>query len=97
MQFGKVIGNVISTCKTKCGVGLPLLVVQLLDERLQPVGKTIACSDAMNARQGDIVLTCGSSSARMTERTKNVCTDNAIVAIVEIISESKKDIYKKDS
>ncbi len=97
MQFGKVIGNVISTSKTKCGVGLPLLVIQLLDEKLRPHGKTIVCTDAMNARQGDIVLTCGSSSARMTEQTKSVCTDNTIVAIVEIVSKSKEDVYKKDT
>ncbi len=97
MQFGKVIGNIISTRKTQCGVGLPLLVVQLLNEQLQPTGKTIACTDAMNARQGDIVLTCGSSSARMTERTHGVCTDNTIVAIVEMVSHGKTDVYRKDA
>ncbi|MBN2007850.1 EutN/CcmL family microcompartment protein [candidate division KSB1 bacterium] len=97
MQFGKVIGNIIASRKSPCGVGLPLLVVRLLDENLQPTAKTIACTDTVNARQGDIVLTCGSSSARMTERTKHVCTDNAIIAVIDTVSQNKTDFYRKDS
>ena len=97
MQFGKVIGNIVSTRKTPCGIGLPLLVVQLLNDELQPVDKAVACTDSINARIGDIVLTCGSSSARMTERTRNVCTDNAIIAVVETVSHGKTDVYRKDS
>ena len=93
MQLGRVIGNCVSTCKTECSRGIPLLIVRLLDETLKPTKKTIVCSDTVHARPGNIVLTCGSSSARMTSRTRNVCTDNAIVAIVEIISKGKLNIF----
>ena len=95
MQFGKVIGQVVSTRKEGNMQGLRLLIVEQLDESLRPVGKAITSTDTVNARIDDIVLLCSSSSARMTARTQGVCTDNAIVGIVEIISSSKKDWYKR--
>ena len=96
MQFGRVIGNVISTKNNANLAGIPLLIVQQLNENLNPVAKTIVCTDTVSSKAGDVVLTCSSSSARLTSKTKNVCTDNSIVAIVEIISSSKNDKYKQD-
>ena len=93
MQFGKVIGNVVSTHKTGKTEGLPLLVVRHLDENLNPKSKSYVCTDTINAKIGDVVLTCSSASARMTTKTKDVCTDNSIIAKVEIISSGRKDIY----
>lgn len=95
MQLGRVIGNIVSTKKVENTTSLRMLIVQHLDENLQPQGKSYACIDTVNAKIGDIVLTCSSSSARMTSKTKSVCTDNSIVAIVEIISKNRKDIYRK--
>jgi ethanolamine utilization protein EutN len=95
MQFGKVIGKVISTQKTPCHIGLTLLTVQLLDEILDERGKVITCTDTVQAGIGDIVLTCGSSSARMTKVTAHACTDNAVIAIVDVVTADRKDLYKK--
>ena len=95
MQFGKVIGSVISTQKTGKIKGLRLLVVNHLDENLKSTGKSYVCIDTVNSKAGDVVLTCSSSSARMTAMTKGVCTDNSIIGIVDIISSKKKDVYKK--
>lgn len=95
MQLGKVIGNVVSTSKSGRLEGLRLLLVRNLNEKLDPRQWTCVCTDTVNAKPGDIVLTCSSSSARCTSVTRNVCTDNTIVAIVDIISAKKKDVYRK--
>jgi microcompartment protein CcmK/EutM len=95
MFLGKVIGNVISTQKTGKVEGLPLLVVQQLDENLHPIPKTFACTDTVNAKSGEVVLTCSSSSARQTKKTKEVCTDNTIIAIVDIVSSQRNELYRK--
>ena len=95
MKIGKVIGKVISTQKTGCHVGLTLLTVRLLDETLKETGKVITCTDTVKAGINDIVLTCGSSSARMTKTTARACTDNAVIAIIDMVSTNRTDVYKK--
>lgn len=97
MKLGKVIGKVVSTRKEGNVDGLKILVVKYLDEKLADTGKTAACIDTANANEGDIVMLCSSSSARLTKTTKNVCTDNTIVGIVDMISAGKKYIYKKST
>ena len=96
MQFGIVVGKVISTIHAGQREGVPMLVVQPVDEKLKSSGRTFACTDSLNARTQDLVLTCSSSSARKTARTKDVCTDNTIVAIVDTISQNKKVVHHKD-
>lgn len=93
MQLGKVIGNVVSTVKTGKTEGLALIIVEQLDEKLESLAKYYVCIDTVGSKHGDVVLTCSSSSARFTSQTKDVCTDNSIVAIVDTISSEKKDIY----
>ncbi|HDQ00576.1 MAG TPA: ethanolamine utilization protein EutN [bacterium] len=95
MQLGKVIGNLVATRKSGCTQGIRLLVVQQLDENLKPKAKYFISVDSVNANSGDVVLTCSSSSARMTARTKGICADNAIVAIVDLVSKKQKNIYQK--
>ena len=94
MKFGKVIGQVVATVKTGRIDGLRLLVVRTLDWDLKATPKTDTCVDTVNARVGDVVLTCSSSSARSTRQTKDVCTDNAIVAIVETVAVDRSDVYR---
>ncbi|MGA3245646.1 MAG: EutN/CcmL family microcompartment protein [Bacteroidota bacterium] len=95
MKIGKVIGRVVSTRKEGNVEGLPILVVSYLDETLSDTGKTAACIDTVNAGDGDVVLLCASSSARMTSRTTNVATDNTIVGIVDSVSAGSKYVYRK--
>ncbi len=93
MQLGKVIGNVVSVKKVENLSGLKLMVVDYLDEELKSKGKSTVCVDTVSAGKGDLVLLCSSSSARLTADTKNVCTDNAIVGIVDSVSADGKYIY----
>ncbi len=95
MKFGKVIGNIVSTQKTGGIDGLRLLLVQELDYELKPSGRSAVCTDTVNSGPGDLVLTCASSSARFTRLTRDICTDNSIIAIVDIVSLDKKDFYRK--
>ena len=94
MKFGKVIGQVVSTRKAGRVEGLRLLVVRTLDSDLKPTKKIDTCVDTVNAGMGDVVLTCSSSSARSTKLTKDVCTDNTIVAIVETVTVNRSDVYR---
>lgn len=95
MKIGKVIGKVVSTRKEGNVEGLPILVVSYVDETLSDTGKTAACIDTVNAGDGDVVLLCASSSARMTSRTTNVATDNTIVGIVDSVSAGSTYLYRK--
>lgn len=95
MLLAKVIGNVVSVKKEPNLKGLNLLVVEYLDVNVILTNKTAVCADTVSAGPGDIVLTCSSSSARLTDKTTNVCTDNTIVGIVDSISSENKWIYKK--
>jgi ethanolamine utilization protein EutN len=97
MKIGKVIGKVVSTRKEGNVEGLPILVVSYLDETLSDTGKSAGCIDTVNAGEGDVVLLCASSSARMTAATRNVATDNTIVGIVDSVSAGSSFIYKKSN
>jgi microcompartment protein CcmK/EutM len=96
MKLGKVIGNLISTKKEGNLDGLKILVVTYLDEKLSDTKKSAACIDSVGAGDGDIVLLCSSSSARLTDTTRNAAVDNTIVGIVDAISAGRKYFYKKD-
>ncbi len=95
MQLGKIIGQVVSTRKEGKVQGLKILVARYLDEHLQETGKTAACVDTVQAGVGDVVLLCSSSSARMTAMTQGVCTDNAVVGIVDTVSSGSEILYQK--
>jgi ethanolamine utilization protein EutN len=95
MKIGRVIGKVVSTKKEGNVEGLPILVVSYLDDTLSDTGRTAACIDTVNAGDGDVVLLCSSSSARMTSKTTNVATDNTIVGIVDSVSAASTYIYRK--
>jgi len=90
MQLATVIGNVVSTQKTGQITGLALMVVRLFDADLKPTQKTMAAADTVNCSPGDTVMLCGSSSARMTDKTKESCVDLAIVGIVDSVSPGKQ-------
>ena len=96
MKLAKVIGKLTATRKAGNLEGKRLLVVEYLDHDLKMTGKTGACVDTVNAGEGEIVMLCGSSSARMTEQTKGVATDNTAIGIVDTIAAGKTNLYSKN-
>lgn len=95
MKLAVVIGKVISDRKEGNLGGHPLLVVEYLNSELKETGITAAAVDTTNAGIGQMVMLTGSSSARKTDRTADVATDNTIIGIVDSISVGKDNIYKK--
>lgn len=95
MKLGLVMGKLISTRKEGKLQGLKILIVNYLTENMERTKDTAACIDTVNAGEGDIVLLCSSSSARLTKLTKDVATDNTIVGIVDSVMQGGKYIYKK--
>ena len=96
MKLGIVIGKVVSTRKVSSIEGLKILVVNYLNEDMKDTNKTAACIDTVGAGEGDVVLLCSSSSARLTAMTKNVATDNTIVGIIDSLSSGNKYLYIKN-
>jgi ethanolamine utilization protein EutN len=95
MRFARVIGNVVATRKTGGTEGLPLIVVRFLDRALAPTPTTAVAADTVGSGPGDVVLVCGSSSARMTRKTRNACVDLSIVGIVDAVSRDRTDVDEK--
>ena len=94
MKLGLIIGTVVATRKTGNTAGRKILVARILTDEMAPTGTTLACADTVGAGEGDVVLLCGSSSARLTETTKGVAVDMAIVGIVDSISSARGDLYR---
>lgn len=86
MQLGKVVGKVISTNKAESLKSIPILIVERLNENMERLGETIACTETVQANQGDVVLVCQSSSSRKTDITSYVCTDASVVGIVDDVN-----------
>lgn len=93
MKLGIVIGNVVATRKAGNMEGRKILVVRYLNDKLAETGTTHVCVDTVHAGEGDVVLLCASSSARLTATTRGVATDCAIVGIVDAVSCGTRHIY----
>ena len=82
MLLGKVVGSVISTIKNEELIGMKLLVVEMVNEKLVGSGKTEVVVDPIGAGNGEIVLLCKGSSARIVFGPKTP-VDTVVVGIVE--------------
>lgn len=56
MHLARVIGSVWATKKVAELEGRKLLLIQPLDEKLEPVGRPIAAVDTRQAGPGDVVM-----------------------------------------
>ncbi len=92
MKLGKVIGTVWSTRKDENLVGMKFLIVQDLQLDYTPKNSTVVCVDSVGAGVGEVILYASGSSARQTEITKNRPVDAVIMAIVDKLDVSVKDV-----
>jgi ethanolamine utilization protein EutN len=82
--FGRVHGRAISTIKVDHIEGVPLLVVQPLNKKLEPVGGFEVAADVVEAGPGDLCVMVQSREAAMAMREEwFVPIDLAIVGIVD--------------
>ncbi|WP_442597236.1 EutN/CcmL family microcompartment protein [Neobacillus sp. D3-1R] len=84
MFIGKVIGNVVCTQKDESLQGLKLLVVQPLNDDLNPKGKPIIAIDTIRqSGQGDIVYMAKSKESSLPLDRELTASDAGIMGIIE--------------
>lgn len=84
MLIGRVIGRVVATIKAEGLDGVPLLLVQPLNDDLSPKGTAIVAADATNtAGEGDFVHYEGGREAAMALATTFVPVDHAILGLID--------------
>ena len=97
MILGKVIGTVWSTKKDENLVGSKLLIVRQLDLDFQEKSNFLIAIDSVGAGEGEVVLVASGSSARQTVITKNKPVDAVIMAIVDKLDVSIKEMLAEKS
>ncbi len=96
MTLGKVVGTVVATQKDSGLDGFKLQIVQTLDlPSLEPKASFVVAVDAVGAGDGEVVLCCSGSSARMTSATENRPVDAVIVAIIDAAEIDGEAVYRK--
>ncbi len=99
MFLAKIEGAVVATKKeaTMQGRKLLLLRPQLVDEkdptRFRPGVNTIVAVDTVGAGEGEMVLFCQGSSARLAPNLKEAPVDAVIIGIVDSVDALGKEIY----
>ncbi len=83
MYLGRVIGTVVASRKVEGLRGAKLLLVQPLDDRLEPTGSVQAAVDTVKAGPEDLVYLVGSREAALALEPWFVPVDAAIVGIVD--------------
>ena len=90
MQLARVIGNVVCTIKNESLEGRKILIVQNLNDDLEPIGKPLVALDAVGAGVGELVFWCRGKEASFPFKRDATPTDCTIVGIVD----SDSHIYK---
>jgi ethanolamine utilization protein EutN len=91
MQLARVIGNVVCTVKNESLRGRKILIVQNLNEKLEPIGSPMVALDAIGAGVGELVFWCRGKEASFPFKRDETPTDCTIVGIVD----SESHIYMK--
>jgi len=82
MYTGKVVGSVTATVKDENLIGIPLLVVQTI-ENGKEAGLIVAADSTRQAGPGDYVYLIGSKEAARMFRKELTPADAAIVGFID--------------
>ena len=99
MFLAKVEGSVVATKKDPNMSGRKLLLVrpQLVDEKdpakFRPGANTIVAVDNLGCGEGEMVIFCQGSSARLAPGMKEAPIDAVIIGIVDSVDVFGKQIY----
>jgi microcompartment protein CcmK/EutM len=91
MFLARVEGLVVATKKDAAIAGRKLLILrpQLVDEkdptRLRPGVNTVVAVDSVGAGEGELVLFCQGSSARLAPGMERAPVDAVIIGIVDAV------------
>lgn len=90
MELGKILGTVVATKKHRSLEGLKLLLLQPLDEHLNPLGEPLVSVDMVRAGRGSIVLWVRSREASIALPQPQSPVDAAVVGIVDSVNLAKQ-------
>jgi microcompartment protein CcmK/EutM len=90
MQLARIIGNVVCTIKNESLEGRKIMIVQNLNDDLEPIGKPLVALDAVGAGVGELVFWCRGKEASFPFKRDATPTDCTIVGIVD----SDSHLYK---
>ncbi len=99
MFLAKVEGSVVSTKKDASMSGRKLLLLRpmLVDDkdpsRFKPGSNTIVAVDSVGAGEGEMVLFCQGSSARLAPGLKEAPVDAVVIGIVDTVDVLGKEIF----
>ena len=103
MFLARVEGSVVSTKKDPSMSGRKLLLLrpQLVDEtdptQFRQGNNTIVAVDSVGAGEGEMVLFCQGSSARLAPQMKSLPVDAVIIGIVDAVDVQGKQIFNAKS
>ncbi|TDJ53326.1 MAG: ethanolamine utilization protein EutN [Ignavibacteria bacterium] len=97
MFLGKVIGTVWSTKKDEKLVGAKFLIVRKLDLDLIEKSDFVVAVDSVGAGEGEVVLVATGSSSRQTQFTQDKPIDAVIMAIVDKLDISIKQLIEDNA
>lgn len=83
MKLGRVIGTVAATVKDGSLEGVKLLIVEPLDESLEPSGEAVVACDAVQSGTGDVVMFEGGREAAIALPNWFNPSDATIFGIVD--------------
>ncbi|MCS1409458.1 MAG: Carbon dioxide concentrating mechanism protein CcmL [Verrucomicrobia subdivision 3 bacterium] len=99
MFLARVEGAVVSTKKDPSMSGRKLLLLrpQLVDDQdptqFRPGKNTIVAVDSVGAGEGEMVLFCQGSSARLAPNMKSLPVDAVIIGIVDAVDVLGKQVF----
>jgi ethanolamine utilization protein EutN len=83
VNLGKIMGTVVATRKDPSLMGVRLLLLQPLTDKLEKIGDIIVAADPMGARPGDVVMWVASREASLALENKFAPVDAAVVGLVD--------------
>lgn len=85
MLLGRIVGTAVATIKTPELAGVKLLVVQVLNKHLEPIGNLQVAADATQAGYGDVVFMVRAREAAMSLENTFVPVDLAAIGVVDTV------------
>lgn len=95
MNLARVAGMVVATRKEPSMEGSTFLLLERVNEKLEPKGDFVVAVDAVGAGEGEIVLYAAGSSARQTQITRERPADAVVMAIVDSFSIGDQVVFRK--
>lgn len=102
MFVAKVTGSLVATQKVDSMVGHKLLVVEpyRIDpadrSRLISTGRTFVAVDTVGAGEGEYVIICQGSSARLTPQTKNLPIDTVVIGLIDTVYVDNQCVFDRE-